>query len=254
MVFLAADTDIANRLRDQAKIFLAWQSIVSDINNEKLNLDLFQVKQAKHYKEVSGQTLQQMIRETYKWLICPVEQIVKDKPQTTWEVVSVSSTAPVLIQEIENRLKEEEWLIFEWSPIHLMNLLQRWYFKDGVTEISALKVWQDCSHYLYLPRLVRDEVFKNAINLGLHSQDFFGFASGKNDDKYLGFIFGGSASIILDESSLLIARDTAVAYQESLKPIPTNITGGDDDVPDTGGGTTPPVIVPPTTTYPPVPY
>ena len=106
MVFLAADTDVANRLRDQAKIFLAWQSIVSDINNEKLNLDLFQVKQAKHYKEVSGQTLQQMIRETYKWLICPVEQIVKDKPQTTWEVVSVSSTAPVLIQEIENRLKD----------------------------------------------------------------------------------------------------------------------------------------------------
>ena len=64
LVFLAADTDVANRLRDQAKIFLAWQSIVTDINNEKLNLDLFQVKQAKRYKELSGQTLQQMIRET----------------------------------------------------------------------------------------------------------------------------------------------------------------------------------------------
>ncbi|MEI6335879.1 MAG: DUF499 domain-containing protein [Methylococcaceae bacterium] len=252
LVFLAADTDVANRLRDQAKIFLAWQSIVADINNEKLNLDLFQVKQAKRYKELSGQTLQQMIRETYKWLICPVEHIVKDKPQTTWEVVSVSPTAPSLIQDIENRLKEEEWLIFEWSPIHLMNLLQRWYFKDGVTEIGALKVWQDCSHYLYLPRLVRDDVFKNAINLGLHSQDFFGFASGKSDDKYLGFMFGENTSIILDDQSLLIAHDVAVAYKESLKPIIPVITGGDDDDTDTDDGTPPPVIIPPIIIKPPV--
>ncbi len=100
-----------------------------------------------------------------------------------------------------------------------MNLLQCWYFKDGITEISALKVWQDCCHYLYLPRLVRDDMFKNAINLGLHSQDFFGFASGKNGDKYLSFIFDDSAKIILDESSLLIARDVSVAYKETLETI-----------------------------------
>ena len=180
---------------------------------------MFQVKEAKRYKEATEKSLLQMVRETYKWLICPVEHIIKDKPEMVWEAVAVSSTAQSLIQEIEHRLKEEEWLIFEWSPIHLMNLLQRWYFKDGITEVSALKAWQDCCHYLYLPRLVRDDVYKNAINLGLYSQDFFGFASGKVDEKYLGFIFGGSASVILDESSLLISRDQAVAYQESLRVV-----------------------------------
>jgi predicted AAA+ superfamily ATPase len=125
LIFLAADFDVANRLREQAKTFLAWQSIVADINNKKLNLDMFQVKQAKRYKEATEQSLQQMIRETYKWLICPTEEFVSGKPQLKWEVVSVSSTAANLIQDIENRLKEEEWLIFEWSPIHLMSLLQR---------------------------------------------------------------------------------------------------------------------------------
>ncbi len=225
LVFLAADFDVANRLREHARTFLAWQSIVSDINNEKLNLDLYQVKQAKRHKEVAEQSLQQMIRETYKWLICPTEEFVNGKPQLNWEVVSVSTNSSNLIQEIENRLKEEEWLIFEWSPIHLMNLLNRWYFKDGITEVSALKVWQDCCHYLYLPRMVRDDVYKNAINLGLHSEDFFGFASGKSDSKYLGFIFGDSASIILDESSLLISRDAAKAYKDSQRPIVQIPTG-----------------------------
>lgn len=243
LIFLAADFDVANRLRDHAKTYLAWHSIVADIANEKLNLDMFQVKQAKKYKEATEKILQQMVRETYKWLICPMEDLVSGKPQLKWEVVSVSPTAAVLIQEIESRLKEEEWLIFEWSPIHLMKLLERWYFKDGATQISALKVWQDCCHYLYLPRLIRDDVFKNAINLGLHSQDFFGFASGKSDDKYLGFIFGENASIILDESSLLIARDTAVAYKESLKPPPPVIIDRDDDE-DIDGGDKPPIIDP----------
>ena len=219
LIFLAADFDVANRLRDQARTFLAWQSIVADISNEKLNLDLFQVKQARRQKEGAEQALQQMIRETYKWLIAPTEDFVAGKPQLNWDVITVSTTAPNLIQEIESRLREEEWLIYEWSPIHLMNLLQRWYFREGISEVSALKVWQDCCHYLYLPRLVKDEVFKNAIHLGLSSQDFFGFASGKQDDKYLGFIFDGSASIILDESSLLIARDTAANYKASLKPV-----------------------------------
>jgi uncharacterized protein len=251
LIFLAADFDVANRLRDQAKTYLAWQSIVSDISNEKLNLDLFQVKQAKKNKDGAEQSLQQMIREAYKWLICPTEDFVSGKPQLNWEVVSVSTTAPNLIQEIESRLREEEWLIFEWSPIHLMNLLKRWYFKDGITEISALKVWQDCCQYLYLPRLVRDDVFKNAINLGLHSQDFFGFASGKSSEKYLGFIFGDSASIILDESSLLIERDTAAAYKETLKPVepvpPLPPVGGGN-----GGGIGEPPVIPPVPPTPPV--
>mgnify|MGYP003392184351 CR=1 FL=1 len=127
-----------------------------------------------------------------------------------------------------------------------MNLLQRWYFNDGVTEISALKVWQDCCHYLYLPRLIRDDFFKNAINLGLHSQDFFGFASGKSDDKYLGFIFGENASIILADQSLLIARDSAVTYKESLKPDvtppPPNPDPGPGPDPNPDPNPKPPVI------------
>ena len=58
-------------------------------------------------------------------------------------------------------------------------MLNQWYFKEGITEVSALKVYQDCCHYLYLPRMVNDQVLKNAINRGLETEDFFGFANGK---------------------------------------------------------------------------
>ena len=217
LIFLAPDYDVISRLREQTKSFLAWASIVSDIEAEKLVLDTIQVKQAKKLMEGADQSLMRMIRDCYKWLICPLEEFVNGRPTLNWEAVSVSTTAPNLIKEIENKLKEEEWLITEWSPIHLQNILKQWYFKEGVKEISALKVWQDTNCYLYLPRLVDSHVFDRAISQGLETDDFFGYASGKDGDQYLGFVFGRNTIVTIDGSALLIEKDTALRYQELTK-------------------------------------
>lgn len=113
LIFFAPDHDVVARLKDQARTYLAWKSIVSDIDNEKLNLDMFQAKQARRHTESAEQTLLQLVRETYKWLLCPVEEFVRGKPTLHWEVVSISPAAQNLVQEIENKLYEEEWLISE---------------------------------------------------------------------------------------------------------------------------------------------
>lgn len=217
LIFLAADYDVVSRLKEQGRIFLAWKSIVTDIENGALNQDLAHLNQAKRNRDGADQSLSQLVRETYKWLIAPTEEFVKGKPTLNWEVVSVSPTAPNLVQAIEEKLREEEWLIYEWSPIHLRNVLNQWYLKDGAKDIGALKVWQDTCHYLYLPRLVNDTVFRNAISQGIESEDYFAFASGKEGDRYLGFTFGRSSLTNLDESSLLIDREAAVAYRDSTQ-------------------------------------
>ncbi|HNL81623.1 MAG TPA: hypothetical protein PKL69_14905, partial [Agitococcus sp.] len=88
-------------------------------------------------------------------------------------------------------------------------------------EVNALKVWQDTCHYLYLPRLVNDQVFKNAIAQGVSSQDYFAFASAKEESgRYLGFSFGHNVISTLDGSSLLIDREAALAYLERIRPVP----------------------------------
>ena len=248
LIFLAPDYDVVSRLKEQGRIYLAWQSIVADIENGVLNQDISHLNQAKRNRDGAHKSLSQLVRETYKWLIAPIEEIVKSEPTLHWEVLSVSPTAPNLIQAIEEKLREEEWLIYEWSPIHLRNVLNQWYLKDGVVDVSALKVWQDSCKYLYLPRLVNDDVFRNAINQGIESEDFFAFSTGKEDDRYLGFSFGCASITILDESSLLIDREAAVAYRESKQLIqPTTETGhitgasGDATTPsgETGGTVVP---------------
>lgn len=235
LIFLAPDFDVVSRLKEQVRIYLAWRSIVTDIETGTLNQDLAHLHQAKLNRDGAEKSLSQLVRETYKWLIAPVEEFVKGRQTLNWEVVTISPTATSLIQAIEEKLREEEWLIYEWSPIHLRNTLNQWYLKDGETEVSALKVWQDCCHYLYLPRLVNDSVFRNAIVQGVESEDYFGFASGKEGDRYLGFSFGRGSIATLDESSLLIDRETARAYADRLreeaqpKPKP--------ETPDDGGKT-----------------
>lgn len=252
LIFLGPDFDAVSRLKEQGRIYLAWGSIVKDIEDGTLIQDLSHLNQAKRQHEGAQQSLTQLIRETYKWLIAPIEEFRKGKPTLGWEVVSISATAPNLVQEIEAKLREEEWLIYEWSPIHLRNVLNQWYLKDGVTEVGALKVWQDTCHYLYLPRLLNDTVFRQAIEQGVESEDYFAFATGKEEDRYLGFSFGEGSIGALSESALLINRETAVAYAERERRDSGSgtqvIPGGDsgDTVPPEGGdgtggtGTEPP--------------
>lgn len=60
-------------------------------------------------------------------------------------------------------------------------------------------------------------VFDRAISQGLETDDFFGYASGKDGDQYLGFVFGRNTIVTIDGSALLIEKDTALRYQELTK-------------------------------------
>lgn len=221
LIFLAPDFDVVSRLKEQTRIYLAWKSITTDIESGALNQDLSHLNQSKRNRDAADQSLAQLIRETWKWLMAPTEEFIKGRPGLRWEVVSISPTAPNLIQSIEEKLREEEWLVYEWSPIHLRKVLKDWYLKDDVVEVGALKVWQDSCHYLYLPRLVNDQVFRNAIAHGVETEDYFGFASGKEGDRYLGFSFGKNSIAALDETSLLIDREIAAVYlTQSQQPVP----------------------------------
>lgn len=220
LIFLAPDFDVVSRMKDAGRTWLAWNGIVSDIDNGKLNLDLFQAKQARKSRDGAQDDLRRVMREAYKWLLCPVEELFKGKVELEWEAAQLSASAPNLSAEIENKLKEEEWLITDWSPVHLKNVLEQWYFKDGVEAVGALKVFQDCCHYLFMPRLLNDSVFKATLNQALLSRDFFGFAAGKDGDKYLGFVFGKGGMVALDNDSLLIAQPAAERlWQEMNKPV-----------------------------------
>jgi len=216
LVFLAPDTDAVQRVRDAARTWLAWKSIVDDVLNRRMDLGTYQADQAKRAMDGAEDALKQMVRETWRWLMVPTEDLVRGRLTLRWEAVPLSASSPSLVEAIEAKLKEEEWLVSAWSPVHLNRALEQWYFKDGVTEVSALKVWQDSCQYLYLPRLLNSDVFVQAVTAGCSRREGFAFASGRDASGLLGFTFGQPALVTLDSDSLLVSHEAALAHQQAL--------------------------------------
>lgn len=218
LIFLAPEFDNVNRLKDQVRSMLAWQSIVTDSKENRITIDNLMAKQANSSLEDAKSALQRMVREAYKWVLAPVQhaQAGKGISEIEWEAFTVNANAPNLSQEIERVLKDNELLITEWSPIHLRKLLAQWFWKDASPEVGALDVWHKSCQYLYLPRLRDDSVYRSTLAAGLVSKDFYGIAQGKEGDKYIGFVFDRPTSLILDDQLLLIEPSVAAAYADKL--------------------------------------
>jgi hypothetical protein len=194
-------------LKDLARSTLAWQSIVADVRDARLNLDQIQSRQATRSLDEAVEALGRMVKECYKWLISPMQEA---KPggvsDIAWEHFPVNPAAVNRTSEIERILKENELLITEWSPIHLANLMRVWFWKDGVDAVSALEVWQKSCPYLYLPRLRDSDVLRATVAAGAATKDFFALAYGRDGSRFTGFTFGKATTPILDATLLLSIR------------------------------------------------
>ena len=219
LIFLAADSDNVSRLKDHVRSYLAWRSIVADYNDNRIVLDNMMAKQANASLQQADETLRRTVRETYKWIVAPMQEARPGKglSELCWEHLPVNPGAQNWSQEIERVLKDNELLINEWAPVHLAKVLKDWFWKDDIKETSALNVWQQSCQQLYLPRLKDDTVFQVTMAAGAESRDFLGFAQGKEDGRYVGFSYGKRTSLIMDSSLLLIEPFTAAEYMEALR-------------------------------------
>lgn len=247
LIFLAADHGTLSRLTDAARVALAWGSIVDDVKEARLNIDLLQKNQAEKELKTAEEVLPRAARECYRWLLCPVQETPTD-PKPTVEAFALTTTGGSVGSEIERTCVENEWVITTWSPIHLRTKLKDLYWKEGQPVAKVMTFWEDTLRYLYLPRLKNRDVLTHAIRTGAATRDFFGTAYGQTDKTFEGFQLG-SANVQFDNTLLLIEPDTARAYEEATRPDPTTpqLTPGKPEpgtstpVPPlpTPGGTTP---------------
>ena len=221
LLFLAADHSTLSRLIDAARVALAWGSIVEDVKEGRLNIDLLQKKQAEKELQTAEVVLPRAARECYRWLVCPVQETPTD-PKPTVEAFTVNTTGGSVGREIERVCIENELVITTWSPIHLRAKLQELYWKEGQPTAGAMAFWEDTLRYLYLPRLKERDVLAQAIQSGAASRDFFGTAYGQHDGSFDGFHLG-SENVQLDDTLLLIEPEAARQYEASQsKPAGTS--------------------------------
>ena len=183
-----------------------------------------------------------MLAEAWKWVLAPAQEPKTNGGLTElfWEEKSILSSSQNPVDSIFKVLEENELVIPKWAPIHLKKVLQSWFWKPGQPDASVMDVWKACCSYPYLPRLLDSTVLQDTIAAGVVTTDFFGYTNGKDGEKYLGLIFGKGGSIYIDQSSLLIEPETAMAFltvQETVTgglPITGDIFSGAGQTPKVG--------------------
>ena len=243
LIFFAAEQQSVGRLIDQVKTMLAWQSIVEDVKEMRLNLDQLQARQASNACDDAGNTIIRMVRETYKWLLVPTQEVSADGniSEVKWEYKPINTSGTSTTAEIYRVLKDDELVIFEWAPMHLTTILRRWFWKKDINDVGAMEVWNKTCCYLYLPRLHNEGVYKNTLLAGAASKDFFALAYEKRDGRYSGFSFGKQAMVAFDSSLLLIDPKYAVTveaqYEQPIEgEIPPQGKPGDEGAVPIGAG------------------
>ena len=233
LIFLAVDEDTTGTVYEQTRRYLAWKSIVDD--KDALNLDQHRLKEAAKNRNDSEDRLKGAVSEAYRWLLAPHQEPDKKGgvSDVQWEEQNVSTMDANRVQAIIKVLEENEILISEWSPFHLKNVLESWYWKEGQSDCSLLNLWNDFCRYQYLPRLADSAVLKNTVAAGVESRDFFGYASGKEGDRYVGLRFRSLGAVFMDESSLIVHPDAALAQQKLEQE-----KAGDETEVGTGAGIT----------------
>ena len=214
LIFIAPDHASLARVRDCVRTALAWNSIVADVREKRLNIDGLQEEQAKKELQSAEDVLPRVARECYKWLLCPVQATPADH-QPTIEAFPLNTGGSAFGAEIQRVCHDNELVISAWSPIHLRDTLKKLYWKDGKDAIGAMAFWEDMQRYLYLPRLNGRDVLEQAIIKGAGSKDFFGTAYGQTGDVFEGFKFG-DANVQFDDTLLLIEPEVAKRYEANL--------------------------------------
>ena len=224
IVFVAADLGATGRIEDQCRTMLAWRAVKNAITEGAINVTKQEEAQVTASYTQSETMLKGLIGDCFKYLLVP-EQVGNDVGFIVRKL-SVANVVP-LGDVVRQTLENNDDVVRAWAPQFMRDVLEQYYFKDGVTEVSTRKVWNDMGSYLYFPRLVSASVFCETVRQGV-AAGHFGYARGKTDDgKYAVFAYGENRGMPGVSESELIVKDTAAeAYKATL-------TGGNTG---TGGG------------------
>ncbi|MGI5830937.1 MAG: ATP-binding protein [Thermoguttaceae bacterium] len=213
LVFVVPDMPGIDNLNDQCATYLAWNEIVEDGSTGRLNMDTQRLNLAKEQRKTAAEIFRRAVPECYHSLLVPFQDPGR---KVDFDYHRLSYGTEKMTRVIWNSLKENELVIDRWSEIHLKNILEKSYLKEGVSDVSVKRVWEDTCNYLSMPRLNDESVFCEAVAEGV-AKGLFGYASGKEGETYIGFEFRRNPSrILLDGDSLLIGQEAAEDYQKGL--------------------------------------
>jgi hypothetical protein len=210
LVFLAADKTRLQDLDEAARRYLAWKSIVGDVNT--LNLTPQQVRQAEEQKESADKAVTARLPETYQWLLVPAQ----DSPHAAveWRALRLTGSDALAVRA-SKKLRSDELLIASFAGTRLRMDLDKIPLWRG-DHVAIKQLADDFARYLYLPRLMDPSVLAGAVRDGVSlltwDRETFALADSFDEaaGRYRGLRAGQSITLVdTDTPWLLLKPDVA---------------------------------------------
>ena len=209
LVFLAVDNTRYQDLDESIRKYLAWKSVVDE--QEELDLDAFQRRQAQTQKDQADSSIKARLPETYQWLLVPSQPSPSD--QVTWQASRLTGTE-TFSSKVFRRLRSDESIVPKMAPTILRKVLDEVPLWRN-NHVMLRQLTEDFARYLYLPRLQNINVLMESIMSGVNSvaweSETFAYAEMYDsvEDAYRGIKAGEGIRINQDDTGLIIKPNIA---------------------------------------------
>lgn len=215
LIFAAASANRLRELRDAARLYLAWQSIVDD--HEALDLTPHQKSQAESKAKEISQQVDSLIAEAFTQVLTPNQQA--GTAEIEWQTTRVGTSGDIG-SRVSKKLATEEKLIASYSGVRVRMDLDRRGLWSESGDVAVGKLREAYARYPHMPRLTSPRVLDSAISTGTASTDWaqetFAYADAHDGENWVGIQTGQHVNPI--PSGLLVHPDR---LPEPTEPQPT---------------------------------
>lgn len=220
LAFIAPDQSMVASLAEEVKRYLAWKSIKED--SIDLNLDAAQNRETENNLQRSNQTVDARILETYCHLLVPYIDREVDLKTVVWDSINIRGGSDGLVAKAARKMQQNEQLITQWAPA-LLNMQLEGLLWQERNELNVGELWKLLCTYCYLPRLASFEVLQACIQNGVNSDEWFAYADGVTDGRYVGLKYNQYVGMI-DRSGYIVKMGAALKQLVSEKPTVSPVT------------------------------
>ena len=227
LVFMAADQNRVEELREAVANWLAWKSIYDDREAARLNLSPAAVDQVRERQADADATVEMRIKETFTHLLTPRKQ--PGRAEIKWHRTPAGGSQ-ALISRAESKLRSDEQLIASYSGIRVKMDLEQGTFQlweSGTDHIGIKKLWGYYAQHLYMSRLLDFGVLAHAVSNGVSQlnweQDTFAFAEAYDTDadRYLGLAVAEHVGVGDSHQAVIVKAGRARRQLDEVVPEPS---------------------------------
>ena len=229
LVFVALDSGRYGELENAVKQYLAWASIISDVVERRLDLDFSNKATAEASSNKASGDVIVKLGEVVSYVLVPYQPDPRGASQ--WESIKVQGNIDQLTVRIVKKLETDEHLTRKLGGVVLRKDIDRVPLWRDDRHVSVAQLRDDFAKYVYLPRLLTDEVLYGAIREGtnlLNSEDGFAYAENyeAETDTYDRLRNGAIIEPNRAPTGWLVKPDIAQQYidVELAKPEPAEVS------------------------------